>query len=177
MNLRRNTSFLQANPTRGVGFYSITTSQSMTSKGKSCSQPTNITTKMLPKQPVDSSMLKSSPFALHSAYLRLGFRLFSAPFGLRMIDRQFGSSNALNWRLCRDARRTLSRAFRFQRFGESCMARMERPHRRSAKRRCLNTGLANPCSAASRSALQVREASSTNRTAPLHFPAGRRGTW
>jgi hypothetical protein len=43
---------------------------------------------MLPKQSVDSSMLKSSPFALHSAYLRVGFRLFSAPFGLRLIDRQ-----------------------------------------------------------------------------------------
>jgi hypothetical protein len=51
---------LQANPTRGVGFYSITTSQFMTNKGNWCSQPTRITAKVLPKQPADSSMLKSS---------------------------------------------------------------------------------------------------------------------
>jgi hypothetical protein len=57
MNLRQNTSFLQAKLT--LGFYTITTSQSMTSSGKWCSQPTNMKPKMLPKHSVDSSMLKS----------------------------------------------------------------------------------------------------------------------
>jgi hypothetical protein len=43
------------------GFYAITTSQSMTSRGKWCLQPTNIPAKMLSAHSVDSSILKSSP--------------------------------------------------------------------------------------------------------------------
>jgi hypothetical protein len=34
----------------------------MTNKGNWCSQPTRITAKVLPKQPADSSMLKSRPY-------------------------------------------------------------------------------------------------------------------
>jgi hypothetical protein len=68
MNLRRSTSFLQAEP--ALGFYAITTSHSMTSRGEWCSQPTNIPAKMLSTHSVNSSMLKSSPATIYRLTVR-----------------------------------------------------------------------------------------------------------